>query len=50
MKVLYVFQQAYYISTTFMLACWEVPRKDSNVMMLHHFMTVVLISLSYTNK
>jgi len=47
MKLLYAAEAAYYLSSIAMLALWEVPRKDQNVMMLHHFLTVVLIGLSY---
>jgi len=47
MRVLYACELAYYLATILMLALWEVPRKDSHVMMAHHFATVVLITFSY---
>lgn len=50
MRALYGCEMAYYISTILMLALWEVPRQDSHVMMMHHFITVALIGFSYKYK
>jgi hypothetical protein len=47
MRLLFALQLAYYISTTFTLALWEVPRSDYWVMQIHHCCTVVLIAGNY---
>ncbi|GIL71788.1 hypothetical protein Vretimale_774 [Volvox reticuliferus] len=47
MRLLFFAQLAYYISTTFTLALWEVPRSDYWVMQTHHCCTVVLIYYNY---
>ncbi|PNW70594.1 hypothetical protein CHLRE_17g726400v5 [Chlamydomonas reinhardtii] len=47
MRLLFWVQLAYYISTTFTLALWEVPRSDYWVMQTHHCCTVVLIYYNY---
>jgi hypothetical protein len=47
MRLLFNAQLAYYISTTFTLALWEVPRSDYWVMQTHHCCTVVLIYYNY---
>mmetsp|Transcript_9150 Transcript_9150/g.24651 ORF Transcript_9150/g.24651 Transcript_9150/m.24651 type:complete len:289 (-) Transcript_9150:744-1610(-) len=47
MRVVYMTELAYYLSTIVLLAFCEVPRKDYPVMMLHHFSTVALIIFTY---
>ncbi|GLC41179.1 hypothetical protein PLESTM_001163900 [Pleodorina starrii] len=47
MRLLFFSQLAYYLSTTFTLALWEVPRSDYWVMQTHHCCTVVLIYYNY---
>lgn len=50
MRLMYAGELAYYLATIIMLALWEVPRKDSHVMMTHHVVTVVLLTFSYKYK
>lgn len=50
MRWLYALETAYYLATTVMLAFWEVPRKDFQVMMTHHLATVVSIIFTYKYK
>eukprot|EP00798_Chlamydomonas_sp_ICE-L_P030299 gene30299-35287_t len=50
MQVMYCWQMSYYVSSTWMLALWEIPRKDMRAMMLHHIATVILIALSRIYK
>ncbi|PNH11393.1 ASC1-like protein 1 [Tetrabaena socialis] len=47
MRPLFGVQLAYYLSTTFTLALWEVPRTDYWVMQTHHCCTVAAIYYNY---
>eukprot|EP00879_Flechtneria_rotunda_P020173 GHRR01021214.1.p1 GENE.GHRR01021214.1~~GHRR01021214.1.p1 ORF type:complete len:255 (+),score=47.31 GHRR01021214.1:334-1098(+) len=46
MQLLYTLELGFYISSIFMILCWEVRRKDFAVMFSHHVITTVLIASS----
>lgn len=46
MQLLYNLELGFYISSVFMILCWEIRRKDFAAMFSHHIATVILISAS----
>lgn len=50
LRLLFGTQLAFYVAGIGMLAVWEVRRRDFHVMMLHHFITVILIACTYSQK
>ncbi|KAJ7528595.1 hypothetical protein O6H91_15G009500 [Diphasiastrum complanatum] len=47
LKVFYTFQCGFYIYSVAALLVWETRRKDFNVMLTHHILTIGLIAFSY---
>jgi hypothetical protein len=47
LKLFYTFQCGFYIYSVAALLVWETRRKDHNVMMSHHIVTIGLIAYSY---
>jgi len=47
LKLFYTLQCGFYIYSVAALLYWETRRKDFNVMMTHHIVTIGLISYSY---
>ena len=50
LRQVYCAELGFNVASAFILAAWETRRKDFWVMMLHHGVTTVLISLSYYLK
>ncbi|KAG0554778.1 hypothetical protein KC19_12G118100 [Ceratodon purpureus] len=49
LKLFYTFQCGFYIYSVAALLFWETRRKDFDVMMTHHIVTIGLIAYSYIN-
>ena len=47
-KLMYLFELAFYNYCVPALLVWETKRKDFRMMMTHHVVTIILIGLSYT--
>lgn len=47
LKLFYTFQCGFYIYSVAALLVWETRRKDFDVMMTHHIVTIGLIAYSY---
>lgn len=47
-KLMYLFELAFYNYCVPALLVWETKRKDFTMMMTHHIVTIILIGLSYT--
>lgn len=47
LRIISALELGFYLSGGFMLAFWEVRRKDHAVMMTHHLMSITLISACY---
>jgi hypothetical protein len=47
LKLFYTFQCGFYIYSVAALLFWETRRKDFDVMMTHHIVTIGLIAYSY---
>jgi hypothetical protein len=50
LRIICALELGFYLSGGFMLAFWEVRRKDHFVMMTHHLMSITLISACYYNS
>ncbi|KAI5661082.1 hypothetical protein M9H77_20405 [Catharanthus roseus] len=50
LRLIYMCECGFYLYSIAALLTWETRRKDFAVMMSHHFVTVILISYSYTTR